>query len=192
MVKENGRPRDARIDAAVLDAATALLHEVGYAEMTVAAIADRAGTSRPAVYRRWSSKAHLAHEAAFRDAVTSEPSATGVLEDDVRDLVRRTAEMLTTPLARLVVPGLIAEAATDPTLHARLLERFSEHGWGGVQAYVGAAVQEGRVRSDVDAATVMELVIGAALLALLVHGPDGLTEAWVDRTARVVFHGIRT
>ena len=154
----DGRPRDARIDRAVLDAAAALLHEVGYADLTVAAIADRAGTSRPAVYRRWPSKAHLVHEAAFRDADTTGTTRTGVLEADVRELVRRTAELLTTPLARLAVPGLIAEAAADPTLHARLLERFALQGWIGVEAYLRAAAEAGQVRRDVDAVTVLELV----------------------------------
>lgn len=191
MSKDNGRPRDARIDRAVLDAATALLHEVGYADLTVAAIADRAGTSRPAVYRRWPSKAHLVHEAAFRDVDTSTTARTGVLEDDVRELVRRTADLLTTPLARLAVPGLIAEAAADPTLHARLLERFSSQGWIGVDDYLRAAAAEGRVRPGIDAVTVLELVIGAALVAMLVRGPDGLTSEWVERTTAVVLHGVR-
>lgn len=191
MSKDTGRPRDARIDTAVLDAATALLHEVGYADLTVAAIADRAGTSRPAVYRRWPSKAHLVHEAAFRDADTTEPRHTGELEVDVRELVRRTADLLTTPLARLVVPGLIAEAAADPTLHARLLDRFASQGWVGVDAYLRTAADAGQVRRDVETVTVIELVIGAALVAMLVRGADGLTEEWVDRTAAVVLHGIR-
>ena len=66
MTNEQGRPRDARIDAAALDAAAALLLEVGYADLTLAAVAARAGTSRPAVYRRWPTKAHLVHEAVFR------------------------------------------------------------------------------------------------------------------------------
>lgn len=191
MSKDNGRPRDARIDSAVLDAATALLAEVGYADLTVAAIADRAGTSRPAVYRRWPSKAHLVHEAAFRDADATPAAHTGVLEDDVRTLVRRTADLLTTPLARLAVPGLIAEAAADPSLHARLLERFSSQGWIGVEDYLRTAAESGAVRPDLDAVTVMELVIGAALVAMLVRGPEGLTDEWVERTASVVLQGIR-
>lgn len=191
MSREIGRPRDARIDGAVLDAAERLLTEVGYADLTVAAIADLAGTSRPAVYRRWPTKAHLVHEATFRTAVASERPRTGVLATDVRELVRRTAELLTTPLARLAVPGLIAEAAADPTLHARLLERFSAEGWGGFEAYMSTAADAGLVRPDLDAATVMELVIGAALVAMLVRGPDGLTDDWVDRATAVALQGIR-
>ena len=46
----NGRPRDPRIDEAVLRAAADLVVEVGYADLTIAAIAERAGTSKPAIY----------------------------------------------------------------------------------------------------------------------------------------------
>ena len=42
-----------------------LLEEVGYLQLTIGAIADRAGTNKPAIYRRWPTKAHLVHEAVF-------------------------------------------------------------------------------------------------------------------------------
>jgi len=191
MANENGRPRDARIDGAVLEAAAELLVEVGYADLTVAAIADRAGTSRPAVYRRWPTIAHLVHEAVFRDSVTLEPPRTGVLGADVRELVRMTAELLTTPLARVAVPGLIAEASADPTLHARLLERFAAQGWSGFEDYLTSATAAGEVRTGVDPVAIIEMVIGAALVGMLVRGPDGLTEDWVDHATAVVLGGIR-
>ena len=38
---------------------------------------------------------------------------------------------------------------------------------------------------------VIELVIGAALVATLARGPDGLTEQWVDQTTAVILGGIR-
>lgn len=191
MVNENGRPRDVRIDAAVLDAAAELLLEVGYGDLTVSAVAERAGTSRPAVYRRWPTKAHLVHEAAFRDGDTDALVQTGVLADDVRELVRRTAELLTSPLARVAVPGLIAEAATDPDLNRRVLDRFADSGWRGLGETVAAAVERGDLDADVDVFSLVEVTIGAALAATLVRGPDGLDAAWVDRTARIIVDGVR-
>jgi AcrR family transcriptional regulator len=185
-----GRPRDERIDAAVLDVAADLLVEVGYAGLTVAAVADRARTSRPAVYRRWPTKAHLAHEAAFRDSTTGGLVSTGTLDGDVRELVRRTAELLTTPLARAAVPGLIAEAATDPVLHQRLLDRFTTQGWRGLDDLLSGAVRRGELDPSIDAATLLELVIGAVLAATLVRGPDHLDDRWVDATTHVLLHGI--
>ena len=38
-----GRPRDPRIDAAILRATTDLLVEIGYSNLTMAAVAERAG-----------------------------------------------------------------------------------------------------------------------------------------------------
>src|SRR5689334_9907 len=86
-----GRPRDRRIDRAVLAATADLLVEAGYADLTIAAVAERAGTTKPAIYRRWRGKAHLVHEAAFPatgDRV-SVPQ-TGRLEDDLRTMVRNS------------------------------------------------------------------------------------------------------
>ena len=66
-----GRPRDPRIDAAILRATVDLLVQIGYSNLTMAAVAERAGTTKTALYRRWSSKAELVHEAAFPAAPTA-------------------------------------------------------------------------------------------------------------------------
>lgn len=191
MSSENGRPRDTRIDSAVLDAAAELLPQTGYADLTVAAIADRAGTSRPAVYRRWPSKAHLVHEAVFRDADTSRVPVTGRLEEDLHSIVARTAALLTSPLARVAVPGLIGEAASDPSLNQRVLDRFAGSGWSGLDAYLSEAAARGELRAGFDAGVLLEVVIGSALAAILVRGPDGLTDAWVSDTTRMLLDGVR-
>ena len=61
-----GRPRDARLDEAILKATVELLEEHGYFDVSLAAIAQRAVTTTPAIYRRWSSKADLVVQAVFR------------------------------------------------------------------------------------------------------------------------------
>src|SRR5215207_5169831 len=58
-----GRPRDPRRDAAIRDAALALLADVGYERMTVDAIAAAAGVSKPTIYRRWAGKHELVADA---------------------------------------------------------------------------------------------------------------------------------
>src|SRR2546423_12635097 len=50
--KTPGRPRDPRIDAAILRAAADLLVEIGYSNLTMAAVAERALTTKTALYRR--------------------------------------------------------------------------------------------------------------------------------------------
>ena len=55
----SGRPRDGRIDAAVIAATRELLLETGYPGLTLSAVAVRAGTTTAAIYRRWSGKTQL-------------------------------------------------------------------------------------------------------------------------------------
>jgi AcrR family transcriptional regulator len=189
MMTELGRPRDKRIDSAVLRSTVELLAETGYADLSVDAIAGQAGTSKPAIYRRWASKAHLVHEAVFPISEATALPDTGSLAGDVREMVSRTAALLTTPAARAALPGLVGEMAADLTLHAALLERFGDILSRGLTDRLTDAVVRGDVRSDVTAAEVVEVVAGTTFLALLTRG-DALDGSWVERTATFITRGI--
>ena len=184
-----GRPRDLRIDDAVLRATVELLGKSGYADLSVDAIARRAGTSKPAIYRRWPSKAHLVHEAAFPINEATELPDTGSLAGDVREMVRRSAGVLTTPAARAALPGIVAEVATDPTLHAKLLERFGDILARGLTDRLDDARARGEVRPDVTAADLVEAIAGITLMALITRSQE-LNDAWVERTATLITKGI--
>lgn len=190
MTTELGRPRDKRIDSAVMRSTVELLAETGYADLSVDAIARRAGTSKPAIYRRWPSKAHLVHEAVFPISDATALPDTGSLAGDVREMVSRTAAVLSTAAARAALPGLVGEMAADLTLHAALLERFGGILSRGLNDRLADAVAHGEVRPDVAAAEIVEVIAGTTFLALLTHG-DGLDDAWVDRTAALITRGIR-
>lgn len=193
MVVDFGRPRDPRIDAAVLRATVELLAETGYAGLLVSAIAERAGTSKPAIYRRWPSKAHLVHEAVFPIGAATEIPDTGSLAADMREMVCRTMRFLTTPAARAALPGLIGEMAADPTLHTALLERFTGIIAGGLAAWLNAAVARGEVRPDMTAAELAAALAGITLVSLLTR-PDQLDAGatWIDRTTTLLLEGIST
>ena len=189
MTTEIGRPRDKRIYGAVLRATVELLGEIGYAELTVDAIARRANTSKPAIYRRWPGKAHVVHEAVFPTSAATELPDTGSIETDVREMVHRTVRVLTTPAARAALPGLVGETAADPALHAALLERFADVLSRGLTDRLEAAVDRGDVRPQVSAPDLVEAVAGMTFMALITRG-DGLDDAWVDRTATLITRGI--
>jgi AcrR family transcriptional regulator len=193
MAVDFGRPRDPRIDGAVLRATVELLEEAGYSGLSVAAIAGRAGTSKPAIYRRWPSKAHLVHEAVFPVGAATAIPDTGSLHDDLREMVRRTGAVLTTPAARSALPGLVGEMASDPTLHSALLERFSGVLADGMAEWLQKAAASGHVREDMTptdlASHLTEAIAGITLLGLLTR-PTGLDEAWVDRTTELLLGGI--
>ncbi|MGO8770810.1 MAG: TetR/AcrR family transcriptional regulator [Mycobacterium sp.] len=189
MAVDFGRPRDPRIDGAVLRATVELLAETGYPGLSVAAIAERAGTSKPAIYRRWPSKAHLVHEAVFPIGAATAIPDTGSPPDDLREMVRRTTAVLTTPAARAALPGLVGEMAADPSLHSALLERFAGVISGGLAEWLVSAATAGRVRTDVTAADLTEAIAGITLLGLLTRAQE-LDAAWVDRTTGLLLKGI--
>jgi AcrR family transcriptional regulator len=190
MVVDFGRPRDPRIDDAVLRATVELLAETGYQGLLVSAIAERAGTSKPAIYRRWPSKAHLVHEAVFPVGTATEIPDTGSLPDDLREMVRRTMAFLTTSAATAALPGLVGEMAADPSLHSALLERFADIIAGGLADWLETAAASGQIRAGVTAAELAETIGGITLLGLLTR-PAELDDAWVDRTTTLLLRGIR-
>lgn len=189
MRTEAGRPRNRAIDEAVLRATVELIGESSYADLSLDAIAERAGTSKPAIYRRWRGKAHLVHEAVFPLGATTEIPHTGSLEGDVREMIRRTLALLSAPAARAALPGLVGEMASDPTLHTALLERFGDILVGGLDHYLRSAAERGEVRHEVIGSELAEVIGGMTLMALITRGA-GVDEAWIDRTARLITKGI--
>ncbi|WP_237571802.1 TetR/AcrR family transcriptional regulator [Mycolicibacterium lacusdiani] len=185
-----GRPRDPRIDAAILEATADLLVEIGYANLTMAAVAEKAGTTKTALYRRWSSKAELVHEAAFPAAPTALSAPEGDIAGDVRAMIAATRDVFVTPVVRSALPGLIADMAGDPELNARVLNRFVGL-FDLVRERLEHAISQGEVQPDVDPVRLIEIVGGATLLRLLLDPGGGLDDTWVDQTAAIISHGVK-
>ncbi|TNB48667.1 TetR/AcrR family transcriptional regulator [Martelella lutilitoris] len=91
------RRRGEALETAILEAAFDMLVEAGYGGMTMEAVAKRAGTSRPVLYRRWPNAAELT-VAAMRHHLAAHPLEipdTGNLRDDVMGLLRHIVERRT-------------------------------------------------------------------------------------------------
>ncbi len=175
----------------MLEATTELLEKVGYLRLTVSAIAERAGTNKPAIYRRWPTKAHLVHEAVFPiDGRAEAIPPGGDLRSDIRALVAIGLELLGRPAARAALPGLMAEMTGDSTLHTDVLSRFSAGTWGWLQQRIDAAIEGGEIRADVQSSTVLELIAGATLVATAVRPREELSAEWVKRVADIIVDGI--
>lgn len=185
-----GRPRDPRIDAAILEAAADLLVGIGYSNLTMAAVAERAGTTKTAIYRRWSSKAELVHEAAFPAAPTALTAPEGDIGSDVRAMIAAARDVFTSPVVRAALPGLLADMAADADLNARVMGRFADV-FVVLRTRLQHAVGRGEVHSDVDPERLIEIIGGATLLRMLLAPDQELDEAWVDQTAAIIVHGVR-
>jgi len=185
-----GRPRDPRIDAAILAATADLLVEIGYSNLTMAAVAERAGTTKTALYRRWSSKAELVHEAAFPTAPTALSTPEGDIGGDVRAMIAAARDVFTSPVVRAALPGLVADMAADADLNARVMSRFTGL-FGVVRERLVHAVARGEVNPDVDPDRLIEVIGGATLLRMLLLPDEPLDETWVDQTSAIVNNGVK-
>jgi AcrR family transcriptional regulator len=184
-----GRPRDPRIDAAILRATADLLVEIGYSNLTMAAVAERAGTTKTALYRRWSSKAELVHEAAFPAAPTAIEAPPGDIAADIRSMITAARDVFTSPVVRAALPGLIADMAADADLTVRVMDRFTGV-FAAVRTRLADAVARGEVHADVDPDRLVEVIGGATLLRMLLQQGQSVGDDWVDQTTAIVVHGV--
>lgn len=184
-----GRPRDRRIDAAILQATAELLVEIGYAGLTLGTIAERAGTTKTALYRRWSSKAELVHEAAFPASPSALAAPAGDIAADVRAMLTATRDVFTSPVVRAALPGLIADMSADAALNERVMARFAGL-FAAVRARLVDAVHCREVHPDVDPDRLIELIGGATMLRMLLVPEGDLDDTWVDQTTAILVHGV--
>lgn len=152
-----GRPRDRQIDDAVITATLEVLNESGYSGLSFEEVARRAGTSRPAVYRRWSGRARLVLAAIAARLDVPTPPDTGCTLCDIGESFNVFLAAYRT-LRPDVLSALHAECASDPELRARYLETVIEPARQAVGHTLDRAIARGDLRSDMDRELLLDLV----------------------------------
>ncbi|BBY51441.1 TetR family transcriptional regulator [Mycolicibacterium arabiense] len=165
-----GRPRDPRTQSAILAAARTMLSTVGYEQTSMDAIAREAGVSRPTIYRRWPSKAHVVFDAVFGEADVDEVLAnTGDFETDLREFVRAVCEFWRDPVVAAATMGILADRHRDPALSIRTQQLLDEHTRSRFAALVHSGVDQGAVARDVDVDMLWQALVGTSLYAVQVQ-----------------------
>lgn len=140
------RRRGEELEGALLDAAWAELQAAGYAGLTYDAVAVRAGTSKPVLYRRWPTKPDLVG-AAMQHAglfATRELPDTGNLREDVV----RSLENFNESRADFVtgISVIMANIASDTGVSpAEMRDRLLGSRTSGGQVLLDRAVRRGEV-----------------------------------------------
>ena len=175
-----GRPRDPRIDEAVLSATLAELAEHGYEGLSLARVAERAGTSRQAVYRRHPGKPELVAAAVAAVAATEAepPTPTGEWWSDLAAALDHEAEAFLRADAAAAVGPLLWRGDDDPLgIVARrhvLAPRRRR-----CRALLRRGIDEGELRADLDVEVTVDLLLGALLARWQAGGR--LPSTWPDR-----------
>lgn len=185
--RHHGSRRDPAINDAVLEATRKLLVTRGYSATSIDLIAATAKVSRPSIYRRWRSKAHLIHEAAFPD-LGQAPCEDDIAAEITR-LCRGALVMYADPVVREAVPGLLHDLRLEPAMRKLIDARLEAAARRQLAGQLAEGVDSGTVRPSVDADSVMDVVAGAAWYAVCVRKITDIDTAAV-RLADLVLRGV--
>jgi AcrR family transcriptional regulator len=156
-----GRPRQARVDEAVLSAAAGLLAEVGFARLTMDLVAARAGVSKASLYLRWPNKTALVAEAIrHRSAVIPEVPDTGSLHEDMRGFLRALLA------AKLAAPGAVAAVLGEIHSNPELRRAWRQSTASALTGCLRQILERAVARGELPAASDVEL-LGMLPLSLL-------------------------
>lgn len=190
--KSRGRPRSQPARQAIVAAATDLLLARGLSEVSMDAIAERAGVSKATIYRWWPTKETLALDALYEQLTepAAEPPDTGSLREDLRALARGWMERASAGPYGRVIGALVTEAATDPTFRELYRERYVEPRRAQARMVFSRAMARGDIAIGTDIEAAIDVLYGP-LYHRLLHGHAPLTTAFTDYVVDVVAAGLR-
>lgn len=180
-----GRPRDTRLDSALLAATADLIAERGYTAVTLQAVADAAGTSRPALYRRYSDLADLVVSMLMqRFGLAPGAEDLGGIEAELLAIQQHQRELFNDVVMRRALPGLIADLARSPEVAQRFHEQFLEPRRRSTASILERAVVRGEIAAGTDPEWLCDLITGPLLMRALVPALPPIDAELVRLTVR--------
>ena len=156
-----GRPRDPRLDAAIVDATLQLLAEGGYGAVTMEAVAGLAGVGKATLYRRYPGKDQLVIDAVASLAEPPEVVEGASVRDELVARLEAVRRKSSSSLAGKIFPRLVSAAADHPELMAGYRRQVLDPRRQAFIAVLRRGVEEGLVRPDVDMDYAVDLLVGA-------------------------------
>ncbi|MFC6015921.1 TetR/AcrR family transcriptional regulator [Plantactinospora solaniradicis] len=185
-----GRPRDPQIDQAVLDATSAVLDEVGYVHLTFEEIARRAGTTKPAIYRRWPDRPRLVLAAlAVRLGAARTPD-TGCTLCDLHEGITLFVALFDRIRPEVLGP-LLADCAPEPALRQTFMTTLFDPPRAAVGRMIDRASARGDLRTDLDRDLVLDM-LGSLVHYRALFGHAATGDADIGRAVEALLRGVAT
>jgi AcrR family transcriptional regulator len=184
-----GRPRSATADEAILVATRALLAERGWADLTIAEVASRAGVAKTTLYRRWPGKADLVVDAMAALFSELEIVDHGSVLADALGVVRQYANLLQLPETQAALLALAAESERDESLRQKVKRqvmdpqrRLVHEGWCRAQ-------DRGEVTGETDLDLIFDMICGTLVQRILISG-EPVDDGYLTRLVSVLLGGL--
>ena len=166
-----GRPRGAAAvsHAAILDAVHELLQEVSARDLTMDAVARRAGVGKPTLYKWWPSKAALVF-AMFHERLVG--AGDVALTDSAEATLRSKMHYLIGQFNGLfgkVMADLVAEGQSDPSILQELYERHIRQRRESTVKDIERGKASGEFPSDINAELLIDQIFAPVYYRLLLR-----------------------
>jgi AcrR family transcriptional regulator len=182
-----GRPLDEDLSESILDAALRVLAREGYGGLSMAGVATEAGVHRPAIYRRWSSKADLVVAAIQR----LKPAPVDRESGDVRtDLVAWLVDAGcgSDELQELTL-RLHNDLAAHTELHDAIQQQISVPRREMLTGILERGIAAGQLSADIETELVIDLLTG--FLSVRKNRTPKLGPKEVERYVDLALGGLR-
>jgi len=162
-----GRPRSAASRSAILQATHALLDTTTVRDLTIEAIAQKAGVGKATIYRWWPSKTAIVIEVLVEMMNSNTPLPKG---ETCLAVVRQHLSLIVKQYrGRLgrIVAEILAEAQFDAELLTEFHRRFFADRRAAVRGVIEAGVRDGEFSRALDVDAVIDTLYGAINFRLI-------------------------
>ncbi|RKT83754.1 DNA-binding transcriptional regulator, AcrR family [Saccharopolyspora antimicrobica] len=184
--------RSERSRTAILTAARELVSEVGYAKLTIEAIAARAGVGKQTIYRWWPSKGAVVFDSILSlsegadDGEIALPD-TGDLEADLKTVLRATVAEFADAGFEAPIRALHTEIISDPELAAAYREKMEAPMREAKKRRLRSAQDSGQLDPNADLDLVLDFLYSPLTQRWLTRSgalDEAFADALVDATLR--------
>ncbi len=156
-----GRPREPEVDQRILDAAMRLMAQDGFVRMSMGAVAEAAGVTKPTIYRRYPSKIELALAAIVAYCDKAPVHLTGDTRADLVAQLQQFRFAMDRPHGMAMLGTMLAEEHTTPELLQAFRESLVYPRRAAIQAIIALAYARGELRPETNLLLLENMLVGA-------------------------------
>lgn len=186
-----GRPRKTETDARIIQAASELVIEHGYSQVTVDQVVERAGTNKPAFYRRFRRLADVAPLALLALDQDLDDIDTESLVKDLAEFQRRQRVLFSAPLITRGLPGWLAEVSSTPDHAMPFIEQFQAPRREALRSIVQRATTRGEINHPIDVEWVTDVLTAPLMMRAILPGLPRIDDRLVRQTVHTALDALQ-
>lgn len=186
-----GRPRNTETDARIIQAASELVIEHGYSQVTVDQVVDRAGTNKPAFYRRFRRLADVVPLALLALNQDLDDIDTESLVKDLAEFQRRQRLLFSAPLITRGLPGWLAEVSSTPDHAMPFIKQFQAPRRETLRSIVQRATTRGEITPPINVEWVTDVLTAPLMMRAIIPGLPRIDDRLVRQSVHTALDALQ-